>query len=116
MELNIVRRGDVISGSATWRIEHRDRALLHNHAPSTHPAAHPVHRRAARTDAVREAITADAEIGAHAAQTIARLNLVDDDNLLLDRDVYNERRRVVNERVGGGTHANGISFKRTAKW
>jgi len=71
--------------------------------PSSHPTAHPVHRRAERSVLVREAIATDAEIGTRAAQTMARLTLLQPGIAVVRRDIYNERQRVVNERAGGLT-------------
>jgi hypothetical protein len=52
---------------------------------------------------VREAIATDAEIGTRAAQTMARLTLLQPGIAVVRRDIYNERQRVVNERAGGLT-------------
>ncbi|GMF37210.1 unnamed protein product [Phytophthora fragariaefolia] len=100
MELSIVRRVDPDTSVETWRVEYRESAIIHNHAPSIHPAAHPVHRRAARTQEVRSTIAADAELGVNAAQTMSRLNSHGIGRLIVQRDVYNERQRVMDLRVG----------------
>lgn len=52
MEIRDVQHGDAGSVSLRWRIKHRDKAMVRNHASLTHPAAQPVHRRAARTETV----------------------------------------------------------------
>jgi len=90
MELSLVR----VRSGTSWVVEHRQKATVHNHAPSSSVSSHPIHRRADMTPEVRARIATDAETGVPASQTIARL-LEDQPSLnITHRDIYNARRSV----------------------
>ncbi|KAJ8525696.1 hypothetical protein ON010_g15417 [Phytophthora cinnamomi] len=67
MEVYLIRKKDGV-GNEIWELQHRGRALLHNHLPSSHAGSHPIHRRASRTEAVQLAIAVDSETGTSARQ------------------------------------------------
>ncbi|KAH9150481.1 hypothetical protein AeRB84_006200 [Aphanomyces euteiches] len=97
MVLDIVRNLE----TREWIIDYRGLEITHNHAPSTTPSSHPVHRRADRDLFVLDAIKTDGEIGIRADQTLARLSTERPDLSIIPRDIYHERQRSLRENLNG---------------
>jgi hypothetical protein len=71
-----------------WSVRYRDkRFCMHNHAPSQHPSAHPVHRQLSKEDMATVSSLSDAGIAPKEIRTFLRQN---SDSLATQQDVYNQ--------------------------
>ncbi|KAL2891664.1 hypothetical protein HOO65_011022 [Ceratocystis lukuohia] len=72
----------------TWALKHRPdrRFSLHNHEPSHHPSAHPVHRILSAADQSKIASLSDAGIAPKDIRTYIRQN---SDSIATQQDIYN---------------------------
>ena len=73
----------------TWTMKHRPdrRFSIHNHEPSRHPSAHPVHRRLASEDITILAYLSNAGVAPKQLQTYLQQN---SDSMATRQDIYNQ--------------------------
>ena len=116
-------KGYAVKTAAGWLYRDDPKAPEHNHAPSTHPSAHPQHRNR-RDPAIVEAIAkASRHPGIRAREVGSLIADQFPESTLVDKDIYNTRSELRREELGGRTptgaliaafDAEGIPYR--VKW
>ena len=80
-----------------WYLEVRN--CMHNHPPSMHASAHPAHRKV--PDQIKHLVTAMISAGVPARNILTSLNQEDPSNLVRNQDLYNLKKKLKREQLGG---------------
>ena len=93
---------------SAWSLKHRlDKQFsLHNHMPSKHPSAHPVHRRLSTTDANKVSALSNAGVSPKDIRTFLHQN---SDSLATQQDIYNQIAVAKREIFEGQSNINALA-------
>lgn len=86
-----------------WTVKLPTTHDLHNHPPSSTPAAHPTRRRRNRTDAMMQFVASGSSVGELVAATVATIKREIPGALITHRDISNLRQKVLVNGLEGKT-------------